>query len=457
MACAAGAAHPCTDRLPFAFAASHDPALHRTPFGRWRAVDHRVRTRPWCDACASGHRSAGRHRHHAADDRCPRRPGARQACCATAVLPARGGTARPARSRDRGGRSCRTQARRRSHTRRPSELRPGERHRPRDGHMFESRRKATASAGPRRRSASTASRASSSSRASSIGRTGAGGTAARVDFLDADRAVALAATYTSCPADGSGDPAWLLSARPRAAQFRDQRGHRRRCRAAIPGRADPRRADDELPAERRSASRDGCRRSSALDSSSGFVVGSALLLEHRAEPRRDDHAGVPHAPRARRSTANSATSSPRTAASCGSTCCRSDRQTGTTRYAFDLAHDGSPGAPIGSFQLHSLRVSDDNYWKDFPDAATSLTRRLLTTDLQAQRTLAGLPGGGDWTVFAGVQAWQALQGTEPSSLMEVALPAPARRSACAPTRPCGDGFDGVLRDRVQPVHRTRRA
>ncbi|MDH3459551.1 MAG: LPS-assembly protein LptD, partial [Burkholderiaceae bacterium] len=42
-------------------------------------------------------------------------------------------------------------------------------------------------------------------------RTNAGGSAARVDFLSADRAVATAATYTSCPPDGSGDPAWLLT------------------------------------------------------------------------------------------------------------------------------------------------------------------------------------------------------------------------------------------------------
>jgi len=45
-----------------------------------------------------------------------------------------------------------------------------------------------------------------------IGSTGATGTAQRIDILDADRAVATMATYTSCPADGSGDPAWLLSA-----------------------------------------------------------------------------------------------------------------------------------------------------------------------------------------------------------------------------------------------------
>ena len=37
-----------------------------------------------------------------------------------------------------------------------------------------------------------------------------GGRAARVDFIDSVRAVASDAIYTSCPRDGSGDPAWVL-------------------------------------------------------------------------------------------------------------------------------------------------------------------------------------------------------------------------------------------------------
>ena len=45
-----------------------------------------------------------------------------------------------------------------------------------------------------------------------VGATGAFGSAERVDILDADRAVATMATYTSCTPDGSGAPAWLLSA-----------------------------------------------------------------------------------------------------------------------------------------------------------------------------------------------------------------------------------------------------
>jgi LPS-assembly protein len=44
-----------------------------------------------------------------------------------------------------------------------------------------------------------------------FGRVRAGGVAQRLDFLGEQRAVAIKATYSSCPPDGSGDPAWLLT------------------------------------------------------------------------------------------------------------------------------------------------------------------------------------------------------------------------------------------------------
>ena len=41
-------------------------------------------------------------------------------------------------------------------------------------------------------------------------RSGAGGSAERIDFLDDQRIIATGANYSSCPSDGSGGPAWLL-------------------------------------------------------------------------------------------------------------------------------------------------------------------------------------------------------------------------------------------------------
>ena len=42
-------------------------------------------------------------------------------------------------------------------------------------------------------------------------RTGAGGRAERIDFIDSERAQLSGATYTSCGVDGGGTPAWILT------------------------------------------------------------------------------------------------------------------------------------------------------------------------------------------------------------------------------------------------------
>jgi LPS-assembly protein len=57
------------------------------------------------------------------------------------------------------------------------------------------------------------------------------------------------------------------------------------------------------------------------------------------------------------------------------------------------------------------RVSDDDYWKDFPRHVETVTPRLLTQDFSAERDLPLGPVAG--TAYARVQHWQALQGTDP--------------------------------------------
>ncbi|MDP2017657.1 LPS-assembly protein LptD [Hydrogenophaga sp.] len=64
----------------------------------------------------------------------------------------------------------------------------------------------------------------------------------------------------------------------------------------------------------------------------------------------------------------------------------------------DLAFGGSAG-----LYLNLNRVSDDDYWRDFPRATTSLTTRLLASDV------AYSWGKGPWSVSAGAYTWQTLQ------------------------------------------------
>ncbi|MEO8125321.1 MAG: LPS assembly protein LptD, partial [Burkholderiales bacterium] len=249
-----------------------------------------------------------------------------------------------------------------------------------------------------------------------IGSTGATGTAQRIDILDADRAVATMATYTSCPADGSGDPAWLLSADRVHLDFDANEGVAEGAVLRFLG-------VPILGGPRISFPLTDARKSGwlppimALDSSSGFVA--AVPYYWNIAPNRD----ATITPIVRTSRGPGVDSEfrylePEFGGQIRVDWLPDDRQTHSARYALNLQHVQSI-AQQWSLQLRSLRVSDDDYWKDFPGALPSLTRRLLTTDALLQRDFTNLTAGGDWNVYVGVQAWQALQGSDPSNLMEV--------------------------------------
>ncbi|HRP27861.1 MAG TPA: LPS assembly protein LptD, partial [Burkholderiaceae bacterium] len=249
-----------------------------------------------------------------------------------------------------------------------------------------------------------------------IAATGATGTAQRVDILDADRAVATMATYTSCPADGSGDPAWLLSADRVHLDFEANEGVAEGAVLRFLG-------VPILGGPRISFPLSDARKSGwlppimALDSSSGFVA--AVPYYWNIAPNRD--ATITPIMRTSRGPGVDGEFrylEPTFEGQVRVALLPDDRETNSKRYALNFQHLQSIESEW-NLQVRSLRVSDNDYWKDFPSALPSLTRRLLTTDALLQREFANLTAGGDWNVYAGVQAWQALQGSTPSDLMEV--------------------------------------
>ena len=240
-------------------------------------------------------------------------------------------------------------------------------------------------------------------------RAGAGGSAKRIDFLDEQRAVATDATYTSCPADGSGGPAWLLTTDRVNLDFATNEGVAEGGVLrfyGVPILAAPRlsfpltdaRKSGWLPPSIELDTKSGLQFSMpyywniAPNRDATFTPavitrrGVALESEFRyLEPGYNGEARLDLLPR--------------------------DRIAGRSRYALAGAHDSDLGNEL-RLQMRLLRVSDNDYWKDFPRNLSSPTPRLLASDFQLGRPW------GDWTGYARVQRWQVLQTDDPATRIE---------------------------------------
>ncbi|HRI17392.1 MAG TPA: LPS assembly protein LptD [Burkholderiaceae bacterium] len=249
-----------------------------------------------------------------------------------------------------------------------------------------------------------------------IGLTGARGSAERLEFIDADHAVATQARYSSCPIDDRGEQAWLLSADKVTLDLESHQGVAEGAVLRFLG-------VPILAAPTVSFPLSDARKTGwlppvmGLDSSSGFVA--AVPWYWNIAPNRD--ATITPIARTRRGPAVDGEFrylEPVLQGEIGVNVLPWDREYGSGRWSARWSQQADLG-DRWSLQLRALRVSDNDYWKDFPDAMPTLTRRLLTTEGELRRSFAGLQPGSDWTVIAGVQAWQALQGSDASNLMEV--------------------------------------
>jgi LPS-assembly protein len=235
-------------------------------------------------------------------------------------------------------------------------------------------------------------------------RTGAGGTAQRFEFLDEERSVATGATYTSCPSDGSGDPPWLLSTARVSLDFGANEGIAENAVLrfyGVPILAAPA-LSFPLTDERKSG---WLPPSIKLDSKSGLQV--SVPYYWNIAPNRD--ATITPIVTAKRGAGLEGEFrylQPSGGGALGLTLWPDDRLAGSNRFLAAHEHDGALAGDT-LLRWRYLRVSDDDYWKDFPHEIPSLTPRLLATDLQLSR-----PVFGDWTAYARTQRWQVLQDYE---------------------------------------------
>ncbi len=236
---------------------------------------------------------------------------------------------------------------------------------------------------------------------------GAGGRAERIDFLDSARATASNAVYTSCPRDGSGDPDWVLETRRVRLDFDTNTGVAEGAVLRFLGTpilALPR-LTFPLSDERKSG---WLPPSVNLDSRSGFEL--SVPYYWNIAPNRD----ATLTPRiiTRRGLGLETEFrylEPALGGSLNLNALPNDRVFGQSRAAVQWTHDGTLGAGL-RYAADVVRVSDDAWWKDFPDAGRSLTPRLLNGRAGIEQTLAA--GASSGLAYARVQHWQVLQGSD---------------------------------------------
>lgn len=237
-------------------------------------------------------------------------------------------------------------------------------------------------------------------------RQGAHGQAAQLDFIDPDRSVIHAGTYTTCPRRGGPDwmPDWVLSAQHISLDSAEQSGVARE--AVLRFKGVPVLATPYLDFALDDARRSGLLPPTvAVDNVSGLQWTQPWYWN--IAPNRD--ATFTPTLLARRGLQLGGEFRYLEAdyqGALGLDWLGSDPLRNADRWALRAQHQGriaTDWARGGLGLSVSLnRVSDDDYWRDFNQSSVG-TQRLLAND--ASLSWAGAP----WTLSARVQRWQTLQ------------------------------------------------
>jgi LPS-assembly protein len=236
---------------------------------------------------------------------------------------------------------------------------------------------------------------------------GAGGRADRIDFLGNARSRALNASYTSCPREPGIEPAWELRTESVTIDLDTNEGvaegavlrFQGRSIVALPTLSFPlgdTRKSGWLPP------------SLNLDNRSGISL--SVPYYWNIAPNRD----ATLAPRLITRRGAGLDSEFRYLESSLEGVVRldwlpHDRLAGRSRQSWQWQHEGSGDLGL-RYTLDASRVSDADWWKDFPDAARSFTPRLLPARAGVELPLR-LPFG-DGRAYGRVLRWQVLQDSD---------------------------------------------
>ncbi|WOB08032.1 LPS-assembly protein LptD [Piscinibacter gummiphilus] len=232
-------------------------------------------------------------------------------------------------------------------------------------------------------------------------RTQAGGSASRLDFMGKDVALATDGNYTSCPRDGSGEPAWLLQTRRVRMDLANNEGIAEG--AVLRFYGVPILAAPVLSFPLTDARKSGwLPPTTSVDNKSGLQL--SVPYYWNIAPNRD--ATLTPTVFAKRGVALGTQFRYLERSDEGSLTfftLPNDRLTGHSRDSLGYLHEGN-FLGNGFYKADVTRVSDNEYWKDFPGDYPSLLPRLLTGDAQVQA-----PVFGNWKTYARVLRWQILQ------------------------------------------------
>lgn len=243
---------------------------------------------------------------------------------------------------------------------------------------------------------------------------GSRGSAARVEFLGAQRTLATNFSYTSCPrpepaAEGQppSEPAWEL--KTRSVRLDLETGEGLAEGAVLRFLGTPILAVPALSFPLGDARKSGWLPPSInIDNRSGVEL--SVPYYWNISPQRD----ATFAPRVITRRGFGLDSEfrylePRYEGSLNLDWLPNDRLASRSREAVHWLHEARLGSR-GRFQADVLRVSDDDWWKDFPNAGRSLTTRLLPLRLGAERPFT--VGAAEGLTYARSLHWQVLQDTE---------------------------------------------
>jgi LPS-assembly protein len=236
---------------------------------------------------------------------------------------------------------------------------------------------------------------------------GAGGRADRVDFIDKSRLRATHAEYTSCKRDGPDEPDWLLRADSVTLDIDASEGVAKG--AVLRFLGTPILALPTLSFPLSDARRSGWLPPTLeTDNRSGVEI--AMPYYWNIAPNRDATL-VPRLISRRGPGLDSEFRylEPDAEGLASVDWLPYDQLTGHARDSVLWRHSGTLGDGV-RLRVDAVHVSDDAWWKDFPDAARSLTPRLLPMRASAEKPFGF--DGAQGLLYARAEGWQVLQDSD---------------------------------------------